>query len=247
MIRPSQDWDGYLETAAAKQQLAYVAEDFEAELMKDPRAVEGVHSFGGGRDLVAQSQRFRCAEVLFRPDAVEFTVADSLFSCLPEGAEGGVETEEARKAARGKRSWSPFSAFHSAFLGGERGGEKRSAEGGLHTAVFAAIKSCAPELQPLLFQNIVLSGGGSLVRGLKERLTLELQKLVLAEHGAHGGGPEVAVCAMHGAARKHDAWMGGSMAGSMEFFQKKKWVTRAEFERDPEVLERVCTGYVGQL
>ncbi len=48
---------------------------------------------------------------------------------------------------------------------------------GIHRNIFYSIMNCKEEIRKELFNNIILSGGGSMVKGLKERIQLEMSQL----------------------------------------------------------------------
>jgi len=83
----------------------------------------------------------------------------------------------------------------------------------------------------LWFQNIVLAGGSSLFNGMADRLQEEL--LVRAPTGA--------TPIVHSPAeRKHAAWVGGSILGSLAVMDQM-WITKEEYdENGPLIVHRKC-------
>ncbi|MCX5200617.1 hypothetical protein OG897_03940 [Streptomyces sp. NBC_00237] len=71
---------------------------------------------------------------------------------------------------------------------------------GLHELVKEALAKADPDLRPVLASNIILSGGGSCIERLPERLTLELTRLLPSAKVNLYAPPE----------RKHGAWIGAS-------------------------------------
>lgn len=74
------------ELRQAKEALAYVAPDFDAELAKDPRKLErSIQS--SDRLLTLSTERFRCAEILFRPPegpSLPQLIAEAIGKCPAE-------------------------------------------------------------------------------------------------------------------------------------------------------------------
>ncbi|KAL1524795.1 hypothetical protein AB1Y20_019675 [Prymnesium parvum] len=81
------------------------------------------------------------------------------------------------------------------------------------------------------FRNVILAGGGSCFPCLAERLQSEL--LVWAPRGAS---PEVHAPPE----RKHAAWLGGSILGSLSVMDQM-WITKEEYdENGPLIVHRKC-------
>jgi len=51
-----------------KEKLAFVADDFDAEMKKPPNTFEVEYSMPDGKKITVGNERFRCTEVLFQPD-----------------------------------------------------------------------------------------------------------------------------------------------------------------------------------
>ena len=75
---------------------------------------------------------------------------------------------------------------------------------------------CDPDIRLQLFRNVVLSGGTTMLEGMKERARKEIQALCSALIS-----PEV----FAPADRKHSAWLGGSIISNISSFNHL-WVTR---------------------
>jgi len=97
---------------------------------------------------------------------------------------------------------------------------------GLHEFVKESIDASEMDMRKSLWKNVVLSGGGSEMKGLPERLQQELE-------GIAGGAVRVDVTAEEG--RGHGAWLGGSVLASLPTFDRM-WVDRQEYE---EVGDRI--------
>jgi actin-related protein len=102
-------------------------------------------------------------------------------------------------------------------------------EEGIHKMCFDTISKCDFEIHPLLYKNIVLSGGCTMFPGLPERLTKEIQGLVPAATKVKVIAPE------H---RKNSVWIGGSILASLSMF-KDMWITKEQYgELGPAVIHK---------
>ena len=102
-------------------------------------------------------------------------------------------------------------------------------EEGIHKVCHDAIAKCDIEVQALLYKNIVLSGGSSLLPGLAERLEKEMRGLVPANMAIE------VIASRH---RKNSVWIGGSVLASLGTFQEM-WVTKEQYEEDgPSVIHK---------
>jgi actin len=113
--------------------------------------------------------------------------------------------------------------------------------GGLGQMVWNGIQNCDRDLQPDLFNNIVISGGTSMLTGFSTRLESEI-RVAAAKDGADGDKPMPAgfndlkivpnnkeTESGYNAQRKHGAWIGGSIFASLETF-RQVMVTRQDWE-----------------
>lgn len=104
--------------------------------------------------------------------------------------------------------------------------------GGIHEQVYQSIARCDVALQPDLWRNIVLAGGGSLLPGLPNRLEKELKALVPDMAG------EIRVIALP--ERHAGAWIGASIMGSIAGFEHS-WATRSEYnDYGPDAVRWRC-------
>ncbi|KAF2717652.1 Actin/actin-like protein [Polychaeton citri CBS 116435] len=85
-----------------------------------------------------------------------------------------------------------------------------------------ALNACDVDTRPMLLNNIILTGAGSLVDKLPERLQSDMAALY-----PH---PKVRViAASNSAERKFGAWIGGSVLASLGTFHQM-WVSKKEYE-----------------
>ena len=92
--------------------------------------------------------------------------------------------------------------------------------GGLHEIIATSINMIDEDIRKEVYYNIVLSGGCSMLQGLKERLNEEVVRLSPA-------GTVVRMVAQPD--RKDAVWVGASILASLRTF-KEQWVTREEYE-----------------
>jgi actin-like protein 6A len=103
----------------------------------------------------------------------------------------------------------------------------------LHTAVVGSVMACEPEVRRELMAGLVLTGGGSALPGLFERLQRELTRLAPV-----GTRPRLAAAAPP--ERALGAWLGGSILGSMGNFHDL-WFSASEYaEHGAKMVHRKC-------
>ncbi|KAL2316049.1 SWI/SNF and RSC complexes subunit arp42 [Schizosaccharomyces pombe] len=93
---------------------------------------------------------------------------------------------------------------------------------GLHELVYQSILACDSELRSPLLNNIVVTGGTSLIPGLSERLQAEVQRLATGSRiNVH--------TAETASATSNAVWFGGSILASLDNFQHL-WVSKQEYD-----------------
>ena len=103
----------------------------------------------------------------------------------------------------------------------------------VHRMVHASLTACDPQLRQALTSNIVLTGGGSLMPGLKQRLAGELSRMLPDAFKPR-------LLAPGNMEQRFGAWVGGSVLSSLGTFQQL-WLSRAEYEEDGAgMVERRC-------
>jgi len=103
---------------------------------------------------------------------------------------------------------------------------------GIHEMVNRAILRCSQQseqLQKTLFSNIILSGSGTMMRGLSERMQKEMEGLAPA-------GVTVKVIAPP--ERRSSAWIGGSIVGSLSLYKKLATTSNEYKEYGPSAISR---------
>lgn len=96
-----------------------------------------------------------------------------------------------------------------------------------------AIQACDVDTRPHLLNNVILTGAGSLIEKLPDRLSSDLQTVF--------PNPKVRILANpNSAERKYGAWIGGSVLGSLGTFHQM-WVSKAEYqEYGSAIVEKRC-------
>lgn len=90
---------------------------------------------------------------------------------------------------------------------------------GLHEIVYNNIHACDIDIRKDLYNNIVLSGGTTMLPGLPERLQREVS--ILAPRNTR-------VKVVAPPERRYAVWMGGSILASLDSFQTS-WITKDEY------------------
>lgn len=84
-----------------------------------------------------------------------------------------------------------------------------------------ALRTCDPELRGVLASNVVLTGGGSLVTGVLDRLNVELPRMGFAHAKIHAPGNPIE--------RRYGGWLGGSILASLGTFHQL-WISKEEWQ-----------------
>lgn len=108
---------------------------------------------------------------------------------------------------------------------------------GLADMIHACLSMCDVDLRPVLVNNIVLTGAGSLIPGLYERLSFELGRNPISNKWRiHTGSAGIT----GQIERRCGAWLGGSVLASLGSFQAL-WITEKEFrDQGPEYIAKKC-------
>ncbi|KAF2399943.1 Actin/actin-like protein [Trichodelitschia bisporula] len=97
----------------------------------------------------------------------------------------------------------------------------------------SALGSCDTEVRPLLMNNVVVVGAGSLTQYFVKRLEQELVAMY--------AGPRVRIYASGNTVeRKYASWIGGSILGSLGTFHQM-WISKKEYEEHgANIVEKRC-------
>ena len=119
----------------------------------------------------------------------------------------------------------PESIFKPELLGEEHPG--------IHLQIYNSIMKSEIENRKDLYNNIILSGGNTLLMNFPERITIEVQKII--PNNLIGK-----LKVIHTSERKYSAWIGGSILAGLGNFQNM-WITHSEYqESGPQVVHRKC-------
>merc|ERR1711872_117143 len=88
---------------------------------------------------------------------------------------------------------------------------KKIESSGVHEILYKSITKCDIDLRAGLYNNIVLSGGSTEIKGLEERLKKEVKLLAPVSSNVKVIAPTE---------RKYSVWIGGSILASLSSFQK---------------------------
>ncbi|KAK4542401.1 hypothetical protein LTR36_006858 [Oleoguttula mirabilis] len=111
--------------------------------------------------------------------------------------------------------------------------EAPKGEDTIPSLIHRSLNACDVDTRAHLLANVILTGAGSLIEKLPERLQADLQSLY--------PNPRVRVIASSNSVeRKYGAWIGGSVLGSLGTFHQM-WVSREEYkEYGPGIVEKRC-------
>ncbi|KAG7298508.1 Alpha-centractin [Plutella xylostella] len=93
---------------------------------------------------------------------------------------------------------------------------------GLHEVLMFAIQKSDMDLRKVLYQNVVLSGGCTLLRGFGDRLLAEIRKMAPKDMKIRISAPQE---------RLYSTWIGGSILASLDTF-RKMWVSKREYDEE---------------
>ncbi|KAF0289921.1 Beta-centractin [Amphibalanus amphitrite] len=93
---------------------------------------------------------------------------------------------------------------------------------GIHEVLMYSIQKSDLDLRKVLFQNIVLSGGSTLIKGFGDRFLSEVKRLAPKDIKIKMSAPKE---------RVYSTWIGGSILAALDTF-KKMWVSKKEYEEE---------------
>lgn len=118
---------------------------------------------------------------------------------------------------------------------------------GIHELTALAIAKTDLDLRPTLYQNIILSGGTTLIRNFGDRLVSELKSHQYTQTNSSIWGSKVVssketrmkIKIYAPPERKYSTWIGGSILAGLSTF-RKMWVSAQEYAEDPDIMHRKC-------
>ncbi|RKP28997.1 Actin/actin-like protein [Metschnikowia bicuspidata] len=113
---------------------------------------------------------------------------------------------------------------------------------GIHQLTALAIAKTDMDLRPTLYQNVVLSGGSTLLRNFGDRMLSELRaeqlQQSIAGSLARASKDSLTKIKIYAPPeRKYSTWIGGSILAGLSTF-RKLWVTSQEYSADPDIVHR---------
>lgn len=113
---------------------------------------------------------------------------------------------------------------------------------GIHELTALAIAKTDLDLRPALYQNVVLSGGSTLMKNFGDRMLSELKDQQSVLNGlswlasqSRDSNTKIKIYAPP--ERKYSTWIGGSILAGLSTF-KKLWVSAQEYAADPDIVYR---------
>ncbi|XP_051894266.1 actin-like [Pristis pectinata] len=104
-------------------------------------------------------------------------------------------------------------------------------QGGIHTATNISLRRLQPQVQQLICNNVLLSGGSTLFEGFHLRFCKELFALAPKDFK-----PKIHAVPE----RKYAVWIGGSILASLHAFQSV-WIRQEEYgDRGPAIVHHRC-------
>lgn len=120
---------------------------------------------------------------------------------------------------------------------------------GLHELASLAIAKTDLDLRPILYQNVILSGGNTLLKNFGDRLLAEMKNQQLQQptgnsiwstsKSTNHYDTKMKIKIHAPPERKYSTWIGGSILAGLSTF-KKMWVTSLEYAEDPEIIHKKC-------
>ncbi|KAI5961682.1 ARP1 [Candida theae] len=121
---------------------------------------------------------------------------------------------------------------------------------GLHELVALAINKTDLDLRPHLYQNLLLSGGNTLLTNFGDRLLKELKSMQHNDDDEASSiwsksrieepySTKMKVKIYAPPERKYSTWIGGSILAGLSTF-KKMWVTLEEYRDNPDIVHKKC-------
>lgn len=133
---------------------------------------------------------------------------------LPDGHKINIGSESFR---------CPEALFKPSLLGQE--------VAGLHEAIFSSIAGCDMDLRREMYNNVVLSGGTTMLRNIEVRLQHDITRMAPST---------MRIKIIANPERCYAVWSGGSVLASLSSFQNM-WIDAAEYDEvGPSIIHRKC-------
>ncbi|KAI3403316.1 ARP1 [Candida oxycetoniae] len=238
-------YDGFALPSSIKR-MDVAGRDITSHLSFNIRRMSGVALQSSSEIEVVRLIKEKCCfiskdpvldEKLYRAHYMRRSFASNsdLFSTykLPDGHEVHLGVERFR---------APEILFNPQLIGDENPG--------VHELTATAIAKTDLDLRPVLYQNILLSGGNTLLKNFGDRLLKELKEQQDQNKDASTSiwnksitddtySTKMKVKIFAPPERKYSTWIGGSILAGLSTF-KKMWVTSEEYKDNPEIIHRKC-------
>mmetsp|Transcript_5321 Transcript_5321/g.8970 ORF Transcript_5321/g.8970 Transcript_5321/m.8970 type:complete len:101 (+) Transcript_5321:889-1191(+) len=89
--------------------------------------------------------------------------------------------------------------------------------------VVNSIRSCDIDIRKVMYHNIIVAGGCSLLTGFNERLLKSISKLIPSR--------DINVKMMSPKNRRVSCWIGGATVSSLKAFNRM-WITKKDFNEE---------------
>lgn len=115
---------------------------------------------------------------------------------------------------------------------------------GIHELTALAIAKTDLDLRPALYENVVLSGGTTLLKNFGDRMLSELKNQQVSQSNSAWLGPRELSRGSHTRIkiyappeRKYSTWIGGSILAGLSTF-RRLWVTAQEYAENPDIVHQ---------
>ena len=176
-----------------KEQLSFIAVDDNINKTKTNSEIINCnqeYELPDGKKIVIGNERFRCCEILFKPNLI------------------GIKCKGIDQL--------------------------------IHDSIAKSNINISYNISKNFFNNIVLSGGTTMIPNIKERIKIELENNINNNINNVSDTDCVKVKVIAPANRKYSTWVGGSILSSLSYFEEM-WISRDDYNQiGPDVVHRKC-------
>lgn len=233
-------YDGFTLPSLIKR-MDVAGRDISEHLAEQIRRTSGVALRTSAELDIARDIKEKCCYVLkdpLRDEKIYSGVLYSQYASAPDalGVFTSYRLPDGHMLAVGAEQFrAPEILFNPQLIGDE--------SPGVHELTALAILKADMDLRATLYQNVVLSGGTTVLRNFGDRLVAELktthQEYTSTLWGSTNRDTRVKIKVYAPPERKFSTWIGGSILAGLSTF-RKMWVTAQEYSDDPDVVHRKC-------